>query len=417
MYIHRTIKSMTLICRTITDGAGLEALVQQWQCLHDEAEGTVYQTPEWLTTWWRLYEKQFRLRVLTGWDGDRLVGLFPCFLQKVQLRICTVIRLRFMGEHVIVGEYTPLVHPEARIAFAREAAAFCANELAHGDCDVIDFHHFPVTSEFMTVLAGELRTQELAVRHTPQSFERVIMPAPKNADEYLKGLRGQERHTLRRCERALAEHGVRLEVVNAGEDPLAFEEFVQLHSRIWNMKGEGGHFKQWDGYEAFHRSMTASLGHRGAASLYFLTAENRRIAALQTYQMHGQFCAYLSGREPDHPLAHYSLGKVVISLAFRDAISKGYRELDMQQSVTDYKLRLTGGSTSWYSRLVIFPKGIRGSKGRLLLRAASLREGMGRMFLGRMLPYFERLSNVGRPDVRHRTTGVTSVNTDDRAAP
>ena len=90
---------------TITGDEEFFALREPWERLHAQVRGTVFQTFDWLSTWWRIYHHHFALRVLTGWEESRLVGIFPCFIQRAH----GVSRLRIVGEYGVYGEYTPLV--------------------------------------------------------------------------------------------------------------------------------------------------------------------------------------------------------------------------------------------------------------------------------------------------------------------
>jgi CelD/BcsL family acetyltransferase involved in cellulose biosynthesis len=385
---------MSLTCRTITHSGEVDGLTEDWNRLHDRARGTVFQTHDWLSEWWHVYGGQFALRILTGWVDGTLVGVFPAFIQTMSFTLFPLRRMRFMGEHIVVGEYMPLVDPSFASEFAAAAAEYCAGQLASGECDALDFNHFPIGSAFMIAFVAEVRARGFAVRHTPQSTARIVMNLPGGWQEYLHGLRGSERRQLLRSEAALEREGVTFQCVDCAQDPAAFDSLVELHTKVWRAKGQEGHFRSWEGFEEFQRRVTGRLGRKGNAFMYFLTKNGERLAAIEAFRMHDQLCLYLGGRDPNHVLARHGLGKAIVGRAVKDALARGLTVCDLQQGMSDYKMRL-GGARSWYSRAVAYPAGLRGTKGRVLIAAFALRRWVEQTPLKRLVPRIKRLLRVG----------------------
>jgi CelD/BcsL family acetyltransferase involved in cellulose biosynthesis len=356
----------------ITTGPELHNLRSSWGELHHAARGSIFQTHEWLTSWWREYGSSLSLRVLTGWNGHRLVGLFPCFVQEFAIAGIGFRRLSLLGEYAVTGEYAPLVHPDHQIAFAQASSSFCDNLLARRECDFVDFHLLPTGSRFVSSFLREMQEREYHVLENSTSLSRTLIPLPSTWNAFLQTLGVKERKNLKRQERQLASRGVACEVLttHSGFEE-GFEDFVQLHSTVWRRKGEGGYFKSRPGFRAFHETVTAQLIPSGKAKLYFLTHERNRIAALQVFSANQQCHFYLSGRDPGHPLSRYAPGVVLMARAVRDAIEEGCLMCDLLEGEATYKIRM-GGTLSAYARATIWPRRLPGGRGDLfavLLRA------------------------------------------------
>jgi CelD/BcsL family acetyltransferase involved in cellulose biosynthesis len=354
----------------------MEKLRLQWEGLHKKASGNVFQSHEWLLTWWKVYGSRFRLRLFCIWHDSHLVCIFPCFVRVVHHGPFKVSVLRMMGEHEIFGEYHPLVDPVFANDLVSLACEFLAGELSTATCDLIDFHHYPASSNFINEVLLQLKHKGFVVKATTHSLEGVQLPVPPDWETYILTLSKKMRKTITRGERLLLKNGAVLERLTGEEyTEAAFDDFVSLHGRIWTTKGKRGFFREKEGFEAFHREVTAKLMKKKQAGLLFFSKEDARFAGLLTFFVNGSVLLYLSGRDPDHPLDRYSPGEVLLAASIRKAIDERYRICDLQEGTTPYKFRL-GGKSNWYSRATVFRRGLRGFRGRVVHAILSLRNVM-----------------------------------------
>ena len=222
----------------VTTVPELRDLQHPWGELHRVARGSVFQTHEWLTSWWNGYGNSLSLRVLTGWDGPRLVGLFPCFLQEFSVAGIGFRRLSLLGEYAVNGEYAPLVHPNHQDDFAHASSSFCSDLLANNECDFVDFHLLPAGNSFVSSFLRQMKERGFRVLENPAALKRTLIPLPDTWNDYLKGLGPKVRNNLRRQERRLLACGAECEVLTTeGGFEEGFEDFVQLHSAVWKKKG------------------------------------------------------------------------------------------------------------------------------------------------------------------------------------
>ncbi len=344
-----------LTARLITADSEFDALENSWVSLHNDAQGTIFQTFSWIRLWWKIYSSaNTQLRILTIWNTHQLVGVFPVFIEVNNFIIFKFKRMRFMGTYEVYGEYTPLLHPAYETETVQHIAAFCKEEIETKRCDVITFFRFPSTSTAMTSLLQTLSTNRYYMKSDPEAVARVTMNLPGDWTTYLNGLSPTEKELLKRRMRSLEKHGASVEIITELSDH-EFDDFVQLHTSAWSDKGISGYFGS-KRFEQFQRMITKEFMRQGASRLYFFKKDSIRFAAVHAFYMNKQCCFYLSGLNKHHELIRYSPGKVLLSYVIKDAISKHYEVFDFQGGKEDYKFRL-GGKTTGFAKSVIWKKG------------------------------------------------------------
>lgn len=366
----------------ITSADALFALREAWTALHRRVHGNLTMSFEWLHTWWTVYGTQFQCRALTGWEGERLIGLFPCFRESYRLPHIEASRMRFLGEYSIFGEYSPLIEEGSTEPFARAAADFCLDALESRFCDFIDFHAFPSTSSFMREWLRCMGERRVVVAHRERVVPRLRITLPADIDAHFASMHASERKNMRRKERALLRLGARFVSVTDPGDRRAFEEYVALHTNLWVRKGTGGYFATRDRFSDFHAEVTRRFMAEGKARLYFLEHEGHRFVAMQVFRMYDVVTGYLGGRDHTYPLMHLSPGNVLTTYAIKEAIRDGAAEYDFLTGDQPFKRRLGGIQHGWHSRASLTLRSIRGAKGRLFLLGLGLDERLGHSSLG-----------------------------------
>jgi CelD/BcsL family acetyltransferase involved in cellulose biosynthesis len=353
----------------LTSADQLFALRTAWEELHSRVAAPVSMSYIWLSTWWNIFGSRFTIRALVGWEGDRLVGLFPCFIESFTFLHLKATRLRFLGEYSVLSEYHPLVDPWFEEEFAEAAADFCIGLMKAGECNFIDFHAFPFDLAFMQRWIGRMSIRPVFMTVRDREVARMRIDLPKTVPEYWALLSPRERGQFRRKERILKASGTRTECVTDPNDTDAFRDYVRLNTTIWEGKGPGSYYVSREGFERFQREVTRALLQSGAARLYFFEQGGKRFAALHAFVMNGVVQAYLGGRDPDHKLARLSPGLVLTVHVIKQAIEDGEREFDFLTGDLPYKYHLGGSVHGWHGRVTACLRGPRGWKGTLLIKA------------------------------------------------
>ena len=85
----------------LTDTDALRRLRGPWHTLHTEASGTIFQTYDWLWSWWTVYGSRFGLRVLALWQDGELAGPAAGLSGRAGPRV------RIMGQLVSRRRWSP----------------------------------------------------------------------------------------------------------------------------------------------------------------------------------------------------------------------------------------------------------------------------------------------------------------------
>jgi hypothetical protein len=359
--------------RLITTKEDLLSLVDSWNLLHKEVNGTIFQTFEWNASWWDIYaQKNFQLCVFTVWNDSQLIGILPLFQETFRFGAVTFSRLRFLASTETYGEYLPLVHPDFEHEVLKEMVNFCAERIQTKKCDMVSVFRFPSTSEFMKNFLTDIKTAGLRVRYVPNWVPRVMMELPDSWESYLNIISPNEKLMLVRRSRVLTKQGVELEVVqDSSLRETDYNDFVRLHKASWNVRNQSSYFSS-NKFESFQRSIMSQFRKDKIARLYYFKKDGVRFAAVQAYFMNGICHFYLSGLDRQHSLVHQSPGKILLSLVIKDAIENGYKIFDFHGGVEDYKYRL-GGKRASFGKADIWKPGINSLRVFMVLMYVSLR--------------------------------------------
>ncbi len=76
-----------------------EALAPQWtDLLAHSACNTLFLTPAWLSAWWKTHGRQYEVRVLCAYEGDRLVAAAPLCARRTRYYRVPLKELCFLGD-------------------------------------------------------------------------------------------------------------------------------------------------------------------------------------------------------------------------------------------------------------------------------------------------------------------------------
>jgi CelD/BcsL family acetyltransferase involved in cellulose biosynthesis len=309
---------------TITTTAGFAALRSEWDNLLTRSGGSVFQSWEWLHTWWQ-HLGRGRLWILALRRGPELRGLAPLFVARYPGTLLR--RVGFLGtgaadylQFLVDADIQEYGHAQllAGIAAARHAWDFC------------DFQQIPEASQLAAMVAPAGLHSERFVQETCP-----YLALPTTWEEFAAGLGKKLRSNLGYCRRRL-ERDFQVEWATAGAGDLTrcMERFFALHQRRWNRRWLPGAFA---GQRArgFHLSAAALLLDRGWLRLHVLRLNGREEAALYCFGQGGRGYYYLGGFEPE--LARYSLGTLLTGRAIELAIGEGAVEFDFLRGDEPYK--------------------------------------------------------------------------------
>jgi CelD/BcsL family acetyltransferase involved in cellulose biosynthesis len=307
----------------------------EWDELLDASDAGIFNSWEWLYSWYRQLGADRALRILAARAPDgRLLGLMPLGLETRRVAGRRVRRLAFLGETHVGSDYLDIV---ARRGYEKVVAWAFAGALREQRVgwDVLDLLDFDAQSPTLPVLREAFGSPTYTVRSTDRSccpFEEFA--ASETFPVFLRRTRRRENY-LRRLKWLEQQPGYRIEIVT---DPARLEttlpEFFRLHALRWAPDG-GSEAITSRKVEAFHRDATRLLAERGRLALYMMRVGDQALAAVYGIIHRGTFIYYLSGYDP--AWASKSVGLVLIGETFKDSLAAGLHAYDFLSGSESYK--------------------------------------------------------------------------------
>jgi CelD/BcsL family acetyltransferase involved in cellulose biosynthesis len=315
--------------------AGFAGLRPQWADLHEESEASIFNSWEWLYTWYRRLGSGHSPFILLARDrSSRLRGIWPLARSRRRAMGLPLARLGFLGETHVGSDYLDVVAgPESREEVTR---AFAAEILARrGEWDVLDLVDLGERSPTIDILRGLVGPAGLEMGVTEGSVCPYTTFAPgEGFDGYLSRI-SLGRAFLQRRRWLERQRDFRIEV--EGEPrriPRLLGQLFDLHARRWAPEG-GSQGISGPRVEAFHRDATQLLAERGKVRLFVMWIGREALASVYGL-VHGRtFSCYQCAYNRDW--AKRSVGMVMFGESFRHAVESGLKEYDFLRGEESYK--------------------------------------------------------------------------------
>jgi CelD/BcsL family acetyltransferase involved in cellulose biosynthesis len=322
---------------TISTEREWDALEPHWNALVDRtAAPCVFQTWEWLRTWWRWYAEYVGtegLCILVASDGGAVVGIAP--LHRVSLSgfgLGRIRGLRWVGAGSEDSDYLDFIIEQGREV---EVVGAFFDHLAAGEWDVMDLDL--VRTDSASLVAARESGRSRGYRLHTDDLACTALRLPGTWDDYLGTLRPRFRTRLRSLLRRLpVEHDARFEQC---EDPAHLdadlETMFDLHQQRWRMAGAPGSFALAQ-RRSFYHAIAATFLDRGWLRFYRLSVAGQPAAYEFSFEFHGR--VYYLQQAHDPAFAHLSVGTALKAFVLRDCIERGVRIYDFLGDDAEHKL-------------------------------------------------------------------------------
>jgi CelD/BcsL family acetyltransferase involved in cellulose biosynthesis len=304
--------------------ATLEEITPAWRDLLDRTGNRwPFLQPAWLEVWHRMQAQNTDLLLVAVWDGSNLAGLMPLLVNDGDLvlagdpEICD-----YMDLPALPGLHAAVL--EAGLRYLRQRPW---RHLAFWGLRADS----PTLKALTEIVDNEL---SLTIEHEAVC-PRVTLP--DTWDEYLLTLSKKDRHELRRKIRRMTESGDTAReyaLADPGEVATAMPDFFRMHRESRSDKAA---FMSSE-MERFFTEMAVTLAADDLIRLYFLEIDERRVAALLTFNCGDELWLYNSGFDPS--FASASVGLVSKAIVLRQAIEDGKKCYDFLRGAEPYKYDL-----------------------------------------------------------------------------
>lgn len=359
-----------------SSSAQFDALRERWEELMQESDATVFQSFDWLRTWWRHYGEQnslASLHIVTVERAGRVVAIAPFFIEsRRRAGMARIRQLVFIGMEST--DYLDLIVARGH---EQECAVAVASHIVRnaGRFDFVYLIDMPERLGNHLRLFNELQRQGFQGKHfVNEHCPRTVLQPTWEAT--LASFPSSKRASVKRVQKKiLADFSAELQVVtDHSELAGSFREFIALHQRRWNEIGHLGVFSD-SRAESFHREMADIAWDRHRLFLAFLLLNGERKAAIYGFLYRNEFFFYLSGIDMQESLEKYSLGRILHLYSMMEVTKRGVGVYDFMRGTERYKYDLNGvDADNW--TIVAYPAGRR--LGALKFKLAMLANSLQR---------------------------------------
>lgn len=294
----------------VRDYASLAALRGPWSDLSARlSDESPYLTPEFLLPWTRRVQHRYRCRVLTAWDGERLIGLAPLFERSLRkFGVPFVVR-----SFPVYGSTPPfdLLVSERREAVIEEFVGFWKRS---APWDLIHLLNVRSDSPTASLLRGAVEGTGLRLQ-VRESQRTYFVPVVAPWEAFLTSRKKKFRQDLRR-KRLICEAMGPARFLHYPADGLAFDAAMDTAFGIidasWKHPGEDR--AEW---ERFFLDLATELRSAGLFSIRFLVVGERPVAYLFEIDYRRNLHAFHIAYDLDYQRA--SPGTLILADAVRDA--------------------------------------------------------------------------------------------------
>lgn len=289
----------------------------------------IFQTREWLETWWTHFGENRELLLLAVEDKNEILALAPLMKSTYKLFGVKLRMIEFIGTPA--SDYQSLI----LAAESQICARMILDYIKHKSWDCIELKNIPESSETAKELQAD-PGNSLSLKEREMDVCSFII-LPNTFEEYFQKLHRKRRQTFRRDERNLkSKHEV--EYASFGNMGLtlekAMETFFNLHQLRWESRGSQGLFADKKSRD-FHMDIARRFRDKGWLRLEFLNIDDEPVSTDYCFEYGLKMYGYLNGFDPRY--SDYGVGNVSLLHCIENSIKRGLREFDMLRGDHSYK--------------------------------------------------------------------------------
>lgn len=318
----------------LDDFSRFEDLKDKWNdTLTKSRDNDIFLTWEWLSTWWKHFGEGRKLRILLVDDENRILAIAPLMRSKYTfLHFGSLAKIEFIGSPQ--SDCNHFILTEREMECLR---LFLSRLNTHTDWDYLELRDISENTISVDLLRKMPTTKLLRCQLEERMIELCpYINLPNSTEMFMKRLSGNMRRNLRRRRRKL-EKEYRVEV-KTHDDFSSVEEamntFYELHQKRWQTKGMKGVFAKKT-LRDFHFDVARHFAEKGWLRLDFLTANDKPIAAIYSFDYRQKKYEYLTGFDPEY--SQYSVANLLRMCAVEKCIRKGLKEYDLLRGGEPYK--------------------------------------------------------------------------------
>ncbi len=343
--------------RCVDSTQNFRELKKDWGTLLEAcSEATLFNSWEWLFSWWQAYGDEKKLRILLWWDTEhaKLVGIAPLYLAReaigpgLQCRV-----LRFLGDGSHDSDYLNfVVHPAYNIETM--VADFGQWFRTNHEYDAAVFNTIPAHSLLPDVLAQFAEKMDMLFGREDQRCGMALLP--NSVETFLAERRSRFRTKLRAVLRTFDAQNDFIFENDITNLKKRLRSLFLLHGLRWQKQGQPGVFINKK-KRLFYSYFAPRFARNGWLRFYSLRAGSKYLAHEMCFGKNGQTLLLQEGFDVVDEKASY--GQMLRAVVIRSLIERGEKAYDFLGGYSDHKTDW-GAIQGKMVRMIIAKKNWRG---------------------------------------------------------
>lgn len=363
------------VCRTWGE---LEQFHERWNSLlRANPASSIFQTPEWLASWWQAYGHERDLFTLVFADStSAIVGIVPLYADRTRFLGSPLTTLRMVGAGS--GDSDGLDFITAP-GYARDCAqAFIAWLAAQKEWHVCALETLPQNSLVARCLSEYIRASGIGIDST--LTPNFIIDLPPTWQQYVSSLEPSFRPLLTRYPKRLqSRFTVRFSrCSDMGDLQVQLQTLFDLHQMRWTGRGETGAFAGNERRDFYYRMATAFL-QRGWLEFWLLELNGETVGAQFCFRYNNTVSLLQEGFHPKY--AAEKIGYALKAHFLEEMIRTGARRYDFLGGADPYKSKFGAHQENYLNLFMAGPSRL----ARLYLQVQKQKRGI-KSWLKRALP-------------------------------
>jgi CelD/BcsL family acetyltransferase involved in cellulose biosynthesis len=365
--------------RILSQSAEFDALYSQWNELFGISRATVFQSHEWLRTWWTHFETPaLRLNIVLFLRDNTLIGIAPLFIEKHKVfGIPVVRRLQFIGRGIT--DYVDLIiRPGYEDVVLAEFTGYLRSH--HAEWDVFDIEDVNESSLCVKLLPDLLNTNGIRT----YSYQGNVCPyvdLPATTDLLVTGMDQTTKHEFRRkLKRLQKNYKPYVLLFSRPEDDIerAIRMFALIHGGRWTGLGYPSAFDD-EKHQAYHVEFSRKFARRGWLRMFFLMVDDEPVSVSYGFNYRKRIYMYQSNAHASDDVMKCSPGSIIRKIAMVGGIEEGMEIFDYLRGDEIYKYKEWKASETKNYLIRASSTGPRGRAGFVFyLNLELLRKGLDR---------------------------------------
>jgi CelD/BcsL family acetyltransferase involved in cellulose biosynthesis len=302
------------------------ALQQEWTEILQLNNQTIFQTWEWLSTWWKHFGKGRRLLILLAKENGEIKGIAPLMYSvysKFGIRQGVI---EFIGcQHSGYNDFILTTNQEECIKIFLDYLNNISENWTYASLS--DIPENKKSADILRKLGK--------VRPAHQSFYALL---PSSNDKLLEWINRKDRKEIRRNLRRLEEAGFKPNLVDysdIGSTENGLKNLITLHQERWKIKGGFSGMFADPRFKNFIQEIVNCFSQKGWLGLYSYELSGKPVGSLCGFKFNSKFYAYIEGL--DSKYLKYSIGNLLFVNTMTKCIADSIVEFDFLWGTDLYK--------------------------------------------------------------------------------